>query len=96
MFLRHISMTLERYQQNQKTIHRVSIFVLTRFISFPSFQGIERANTRHRHSISAVCWLKQRSENRVPLGTIFQAYYKARKSATQVEEPDLKDAKNDK
>lgn len=30
------------------------------------------------------------------MGTIFQPYYKARKSVTQVEEHDLKDAKNGK
>lgn len=60
------------------------------------FQGIAVANTRHRRSKSADRWLEHRSKNPVPLGTILQPYYKARKSVSQVEERDLKDAKNGK
>ncbi|XP_063699925.1 kinesin-like protein KIF23 [Culicoides brevitarsis] len=65
---------------NAKTIHR----------------GLSVANPRHRRSRSADRWLEHRAKNPVPLGTIFQPYYKARKSVTQVEEQDLKDQKNGK
>ncbi|XP_063702166.1 kinesin-like protein KIF23 isoform X2 [Culicoides brevitarsis] len=65
---------------NAKTIHR----------------GLAVANPRHRRSKSADRWLEHRDKKTVPLGTIFQPYYKARKSVTQVEEQDLKDAANGK
>lgn len=63
---------------------------------FFNFQGLAVANTRHRRSKSVDRWLEHRDKKTVPLGTILQPYYKARKSVTQVEEQDLKDAKNGK
>jgi kinesin family member 23 len=64
------------------------------FFQIP-FQGVPVANIRHRRSRSAgERWLEHRAPNPVPLGTIFQPYYKSgRKSITKCE---LKDVVNNK
>lgn len=69
---------------------------MSKLIYFTLFQGIAVANVRNRRSQSADRWLEHRAKNPVALGTIFQPYYKARKSVTQIEEQDLKDNKNAK
>lgn len=61
------------------------------------FQGIAVANARNRRSKSADRWIEHRAKNPVPLGTIFQPYYKSgRKSVTQVDETDFINRNNSK
>lgn len=59
------------------------------------FQGIAAANNRYRRSKSTdERWLEHHTPNPVPLGTIFQPYYKSRKSITKL--TDAKDIVNAK
>lgn len=66
--------------------------------NFDIFQGVPVANIRHRRSKSTdERWLEHRAPNPVPLGTIFQPYYKARKSITKLTDAkDLVNAKSSK
>ncbi|KAJ6638917.1 Decapping nuclease DXO like [Pseudolycoriella hygida] len=58
-----------------------------------TLRGVPVANVRHRRSRSTdERWLEHRPPNPVPLGTIFQPYYKARKSITKL--TDAKDLIN--
>lgn len=61
-------------------------------------QGVPVANVRHRRSRSTdERWLEHRTPNPVPLGTIFQPYYRARKSITKLTDAkDLINAKSSK
>lgn len=61
-------------------------------------KGVPVANVRHRRSKSTdERWLEHRTTNPVPLGTIFQPFYKGRKSLTKLTDAkDLLNAKSSK
>lgn len=67
-------------------------------ISIFNLKGVPVANVRHRRSKSTdERWLEHRTPNPVPLGTIFQPFYKARKSLTKLTDAkDLLNAKSSK
>lgn len=55
------------------------------FLIENNLQGVAVANVRHRRSKSTdERWLEHRAEKPVPLGTILQPYYPARKSITKL------------
>lgn len=51
--------------------------------------GVPVSNPRYRRSKSVEHWVEHRTKPTVPLGTIFQPFYKSRKSITRVDESDL-------
>lgn len=50
-------------------------------------------NSKYRRSKSAERWVEHRAKDIIPLGTIFQPFYKSRKSVNRLDESDLKSNK---